>query len=108
MTSRYFEARRWLVGTALLLTLGFRLGASPQDGGGTAARGRTWVTAWGTSQQTLADTAITKATVRLIARVTVPGDSVRVRLDNGFGTDPVRIGRAYVGARVQGAALAAG
>jgi lysophospholipase L1-like esterase len=68
----------------------------------------TWVTAWGTSQQTLGDTQITNATVRLIARVTIPGDNVRIRLDNAFGTTPVTIGRAYVGYRIQGAAIAAG
>jgi lysophospholipase L1-like esterase len=68
----------------------------------------TWVTAWGTSQQTLGDAQITNATVRLIARVTIPGDNVRIRLDNTFGTTPVTIGRAYVGYRVQGAAIAAG
>jgi len=66
------------------------------------------VTGWGTSQQTVGDAQITNATVRLIARVTIPGDSVRIRLDNTFGTTPVTIGRAYVGHRVQGAAIAAG
>ncbi len=44
----------------------------------------------------------------MIARVTIPGDAVRVRLDNTFGVEPVTIGRAYVGLRIQGAALAAG
>jgi lysophospholipase L1-like esterase len=67
-----------------------------------------WVTAWGTSQQALGDMQITNATVRLIARVTIPGDNVRIRLDNTFGTAPVTIGRAYVGYRIQGAAIAAG
>jgi lysophospholipase L1-like esterase len=68
----------------------------------------TWVTAWGTSQQTLGDTQITNATVRLIARVTIPGDNLRIRLDNTFGMTPVTIGRAYIGYRIQGAAVAAG
>lgn len=67
-----------------------------------------WVTAWGTSQQTLGEATVTNATVRLIARVTVPGDGVRIRLDNSYGTEPVRIGRAFVGLRVQGATVAAG
>jgi lysophospholipase L1-like esterase len=66
------------------------------------------VTAWGTSQQTLGDAEITNATVRLIARVTIPGDNVRIRLDNTFSMTPVTIGRAYVGYRIQGAAVAAG
>src|SRR5438093_11000491 len=67
-----------------------------------------WVTAWGASQQGLGEAKITNATVRMIARVTIRGDSVRIRLDNTFGTEPVTIGRAYVGYRIQGAALAAG
>src|SRR5216684_8519528 len=67
-----------------------------------------WVTGWGTSQQALGDTQITNATVRMIARVTIPGDGVRIRLDNTFGTGPVTIGRAQVGHRIQRAALAAG
>ncbi len=67
-----------------------------------------WITAWGASQQALGTTAITNATVRMIARVTIPGDAVRIRLDNTFGTVPVTIGKVYVGPRVQGPAIAAG
>ena len=67
-----------------------------------------WVTAWGTSQQGLAEAKISNATVRMIARVTIPGDTVRVRLDNSFGTLPVEFGHASIGPRVRGAALAAG
>src|SRR5712691_698986 len=70
------------------------------------SRAPAWVTAWSTSQQTLGDAGITNATVRMLARVTVPGGAVRIRLDNAFGTDPVAIGRAYVGARIRNAALA--
>jgi lysophospholipase L1-like esterase len=77
--------------------------SSAQDAGG-----RAWVTAWGTSQQALGDTQITNATVRMIARVTVPGDNIRIRLDNTFGAEPMTIGRAFVGYRIQGALLAAG
>jgi len=44
----------------------------------------------------------------MIARVTIPGDAVRIRLDNTFGTTPLRIGAAYVGERIQAAALAKG
>ena len=95
----------WL-GCALLL-LGFGASAASQNQG-PAAGGKTWVTAWGTSQQVLADTPITNATVRMIARVTIPGDSIRIRLDNTFGTEPVTFGHAYVGYRIQGATLAAG
>lgn len=67
------------------------------------------ITAWGTSQQqNTTAVPITNATVRMIARVTVPGESVSFRLDNTYGASPVTIGKAYIGPRIQGAALAAG
>jgi lysophospholipase L1-like esterase len=67
------------------------------------------VTAWATSQQALGGpTTITNATVRMIACVTVGGESVCVRLDNTFGADPLIIGVAYVGPVMRAAALAPG
>jgi lysophospholipase L1-like esterase len=110
------KAARVLVTSATLLTVARALSFSPaqESNARPAARARAatdhaaWVTGWGTSQQTLGDVQITNATVRMIARVSIPGDSVRIRLDNTFGTEPVTIGRAYIGYRVQGAALAAG
>src|SRR5438128_5044720 len=69
---------------------------------------REWVTAWGTSQQALGDAKISNATVRMIARVTLPGDSIRIRLDNTFGTVPVTFGRVTIAPRIQGAAVGAG
>jgi lysophospholipase L1-like esterase len=82
--------------------------AMTQKSGAAAGAGRTWVTAWATSQQALGDSRVTNATVRMIGRVTIPGDTVRVRLDNAFGSGAVTIGAAYAGLRVQGAALAQG
>ena len=55
--------------------------------------GEPWVTAWASSQQAVGQTKISNATVRMIARVTLPGDSVRIRLDNTFGAAPVSFGR---------------
>jgi lysophospholipase L1-like esterase len=101
-------ASAWLIACAVLLALQGAVGANGQGRGEGAGPGRTWVTAWGTSQQVLGDTRLANATVRMIARVTIPGDAVRIRLDNTFGAEPVTIGRAYVGLRTQGAALAAG
>jgi len=107
------RATRTAVQSAIFLVSGllFLLAARPDAGQqdrGTASGAATWVTAWGTSQQTRPENGLTNATVRLIARVTLPGDAVRIRLDHAFGTEPVRIGRAYIGARIQGALLAAG
>ena len=67
-----------------------------------------WITAWGTSQQDLGASKITDETVRMIARVTIPGDRIRIRLDNTFGTVPVTFGRVTAGLRTRGPALAAG
>jgi lysophospholipase L1-like esterase len=107
---------RALVASAILVSVAHALSFSPAHESDVrpVARARpatnhaTWVTGWGASQQALGDTQITNATVRMIARVTIPGDGVRVRLDNTFGAEAVTIGRAYIGHRVQGAALAAG
>ena len=58
--------------------------------GGRDHRGRAeWTTAWGTSQQPNVEPfSMTNATVRMIARVSIPGEAVRIRLDNTFGTSP--------------------
>jgi hypothetical protein len=53
-------------------------------------------------------TTINNATVRLMARVTISGDALRVRLANTFGAEPLHIAKAYVGLRTQGAGLVAG
>jgi lysophospholipase L1-like esterase len=53
-------------------------------------------------------TPIANTTLRLIARVGIGGDAVRIRLDNTYGKTPLRVGAAYVGIRVRGAALASG
>ena len=67
-----------------------------------------WVTAWATSQQGLDPSAVTDMTLRLIARVTAGGESIRIRLDNGYGTEPLHIGAASVGHRMRGADLVPG
>ena len=73
-----------------------------------AAPPERWVTAWGTSQSGLGMNEVSNTTVRMIARVTVSGQAVRIRVDNTFGTSPLVIGKAYVGHRIQGAAVASG
>jgi lysophospholipase L1-like esterase len=67
-----------------------------------------WVTAWASSQQAVGQTKISNATMRMIARVTLPGESVRIRLDNTFGAAPVSFGRISIGPRIRGPALAGG
>ena len=67
-----------------------------------------WVTAWATSQQSLDQDGVTNATVRLVARVTAGGDSVRIRIDNGYGVAALRLGSASVGHRMRAASLVPG
>jgi lysophospholipase L1-like esterase len=69
---------------------------------------RHWVTAWGSSLQGPATTTLTNVTVRMMARVTIPGDALRIRIDNSFGTKPLKISRGFVGQRTTGASLAKG
>jgi len=90
-----------VAGLALLLDSGT---AAPQP----APASERWVTAWGTSQSGLGTDAMSNTTVRMMARVTVSGQAVRIRVDNTFGTSPLVIGKAYVGYRIQGAAVAPG
>jgi lysophospholipase L1-like esterase len=73
----------------------------------TLAQNTNWVAAWGASHQGLGESKISNATARMIARVTIPGQSVRIRLDNTFGTAPLTIGRATLAPRVRGPAVAA-
>jgi lysophospholipase L1-like esterase len=64
-----------------------------------AQTGSDWITAWGTSQQALSQSRVSNATVRLVARVTAPGDAFRLRFDNTFGTVPVTFGKVSAGPR---------
>jgi lysophospholipase L1-like esterase len=96
-----------LVGLGLAAAIGTIASDSlARDAGQGAARH--WVAAWGTSQQGAGQATLSNATVRLIARVTVPGDRVRIRLDNTFGKAPLEIGKAMLAPRARGAAVAAG
>jgi lysophospholipase L1-like esterase len=98
---------------SVLSRIGFVVALALLLDSGTAARqtapaSERWVTAWGTSQSALGADAVSNTTVRMIARVTISGQAVRIRLDNTFGASPLSISKAYVGQRIQGAAVAAG
>ena len=67
-----------------------------------------WQTAWATSQQTVGMSPIANTTLRLIARVTIGGDAVRIRLDNTYGKSPLTIGAASIALRARGATVTAG
>ena len=98
-------AARWRFSAALAMALAASMTALPT---GQTPNGPRWVTAWGSAHRALGEDLVTNATVRMIARVTIPGDAVRVRLSNVYGTEPMTVGRASVGLRARGGALVAG
>ena len=52
-----------------------------------SAEAQDWVAAWSSSMQSASPEtwSMTDATIRRIARTTVAGDQVRIRLENTFG-----------------------
>ena len=90
--------------SGLLLSAGLALALT----GAEAQPANNWVAAWSTSQQGLGMAALSNASVRMIARVTLAGDSIRIRLDNTFGKAPVTFGKAMVAPRARGAQIALG
>ena len=76
---------------------------------GTAAA-QQWVAAWGSSVQSASPGTwtVTNASVRLLARSTISGERVRVRLENTFGADPLTIGAASIAFQSNGPALVVG
>lgn len=91
------------VAIVLLVTLGLGLSGTAE------ARKGSWVTAWGSSMQGLAPATqtVSNATVQMIARSTVAGNAVRVRLENTFGQEPLVIGEAAVALWNRGVSLVA-
>jgi lysophospholipase L1-like esterase len=90
------------IAVVLLVTLGLHL-----SGPAEAQEGR-WVIAWGSSLQGLAPNRLTNATVQMIARPTIAGNHVRVKLENTFSAEPLTIGEAYVALRNYKVGLVAG
>jgi lysophospholipase L1-like esterase len=90
------------IAVALLVTLGLHL-----SGPAEAQEGR-WVIAWGSSLRGLAPNRLANATVQMIARPTIAGDHVRVKLENTFSAEPLTIGEAYIAVRHYQANLVAG
>jgi lysophospholipase L1-like esterase len=97
MTRRRRSVQCWSMGL-LVFALGTMVLARQTTGG-------RWVTGWGLPQYGLGTTPVSNTTVRMIARVTVPGESIRLRLDNTYGTAPVSIGKVSVGWRQRGGSV---
>ncbi|WP_066943928.1 SGNH/GDSL hydrolase family protein [Streptomyces lushanensis] len=67
----------------------------------------TAVVTWGASADRM-DAAVPDRTHRIVVRTSAGGSGLRIRLSNAFGEQPVTFGRAYVGVRASGAAVAPG
>ena len=70
---------------------------------------RHWVGTWAASPApSEAGVSLNNQTVRMHPRVSIGGDTVRVRVSNAYGTGPLVIGAAYVGIRDKGSAIVPG
>jgi hypothetical protein len=78
-----------------------------------AAVGTTWTAAWRAAAQQPQASGVSSAgfanqTVRMVIHPDVTGNSVRIRLSNAYGTQPVTIGSVSVARRTAGPDFAAG
>jgi lysophospholipase L1-like esterase len=65
-----------------------------------------WVGTWAMAPApSEAGITISDQTVRMHPRVSLGGDTIRVRISNAYGTAPLAVGAAYVGLRDQGPAM---
>ncbi len=55
-----------------------------------------WYTSWAQSQQQPATTALNDQSVRMITHLSQGGDAVRIRIQNQFGTTPLKVDAAAV------------
>jgi len=70
---------------------------------------RHWVGTWATAPApSEAGVSFNNQTVRMHPRVSIGGDTVRVRVSNAYGIGPLAIGAAYLGIRDQGPAIVPG
>ncbi|MFJ1970210.1 GDSL-type esterase/lipase family protein [Streptomyces sp. NPDC087903] len=92
---------------ALLTALAAALAALVPAAPAAAARPGEWTGTWATAQHASYDPGTSEVTVRIPVHVSAGGSSVRIRLTNGFTTEPVTIGHATVGLRAGGSAVRA-
>jgi lysophospholipase L1-like esterase len=69
---------------------------------------RHWVGTWTTTPVPAEGSAFGNQTLRLNARISIGGDSLRVRLSNAYGRRPLVVGAAYVGLRDTGSGVVPG
>jgi lysophospholipase L1-like esterase len=69
------------------------------------ANGMHWVGTWATAPAPAEGAALSNQTLRMTARISIGGDTLRVRLSNAYGTRPLAIGAAHIGVRTSHAAV---
>jgi lysophospholipase L1-like esterase len=86
----------------------FTIGTAPpaQGAAPAIAKGSSPVVTWAASADRVG-AAVPDRTYRLVVHTSAGGSGLRIRLSNAFGEQPVVFGRAFVGVRRSGAALAA-
>ena len=67
--------------------------------------GMHWVGTWATAPAPAEGAAFSNQTLRMNARVSIGGDTLRVRLSNAYGVRPLTIGAAHIGVRATGAGI---
>jgi lysophospholipase L1-like esterase len=67
-----------------------------------------WVGTWATSPAPAEGTAFCNQTLRMNARVSIGGSTLRVRLSNAYGTRKLVVGGAGIALRASGAGIVAG
>ena len=67
-----------------------------------------WVGTWTAAPAPAEGAAFSNHTLRMIPRVSIGGNTLRVRISNAYGTGPLAIGEACVGLRSTGSALVPG
>src|SRR4051794_28971547 len=71
-------------------------------------KGMHWVGTWATTPAPAEGVAFSDQTLRMNARVTIGGHTLRVRLSNAYGNRPLVVGAVHIGLRATGAAVVAG
>ena len=70
---------------------------------------RHWVGSWATSPApSVAGVDFDNHTLRMVPRVSIGGDTLRIRVSNAYGSGNLTIGAAYIGIRDQGPAIVPG
>lgn len=103
--------RAWMGG---LLAAALALGAGPGRADDDKAKGA-WLATWTASQQApeppfigAVPSQFSNQTVRQIVRVSVGGETVRLRLSNEFGRTPLRVGEVRIAQQLAGASTVPG